>query len=183
MTNEAAVDDGQDVAAAEDELLAALTSELDSLRRLNPFQVLGVGYEAGDAEIRAAFAGLTKRYHPDRFTRYTSQELRGLAAEIFILIRDAYRRLGDEASRAKALQAAAVDRPGGRRRGLLLAPARDDLDDLALGQAARRPQRDAGLLAGRQLARGDAHDRLDVDGGGLTRMPTRELPPIKPRGE
>ncbi|MBK7076114.1 MAG: DnaJ domain-containing protein [Myxococcales bacterium] len=106
VTNEAAVDDGQDVAAAEDELLAALTSELDSLRRLNPFQVLGVGYEAGDAEIRAAFAGLTKRYHPDRFTRYTSQELRGLAAEIFILIRDAYRRLGDEASRAKALQAA-----------------------------------------------------------------------------
>ncbi len=106
VMNEAAVDDGQDVAAAEDELLAALTSELDSLRKLNPFQVLGVGYEAGDAEIRAAFAGLTKRYHPDRFTRYTSQELRGLAAEIFILIRDAYRRLGDEASRAKALQAA-----------------------------------------------------------------------------
>ncbi|MBL8619976.1 MAG: DnaJ domain-containing protein [Myxococcales bacterium] len=106
VMSDAAVDDGQDVAAAEDELLAALTSELDSLRKLNPFQVLGVGYEAGDAEIRAAFAGLTKRYHPDRFTRYTSQELRGLAAEIFILIRDAYRRLGDEASRAKALQAA-----------------------------------------------------------------------------
>jgi len=103
---EATVDEGKDLAAAEDELLAALTSELESLRKLNPFQVLGVGYEAGDAEIRSAFAGLTKRYHPDRFTRYTSQELRGLAAEIFILIRDAYRRLGDEPSRAKALQAA-----------------------------------------------------------------------------
>jgi curved DNA-binding protein CbpA len=128
---EATVDEGKDLAAAEDELLAALTSELESLRKLNPFQVLGVGYEAGDAEIRSAFAGLTKRYHPDRFTRYTSQELRGLAAEIFILIRDAYRRLGDEPSRAKALQAAgarpvvkvptlrpgAVDPAAGRRGG------------------------------------------------------------------
>ena len=102
---DATVDDGKDLATAEDELLAALTSELESLRKLNPFQVLGVGYEAGDAEVRAAFASLTKRYHPDRFTRYTSQELRGLAAEIFILIRDAYRRLGDDASRAKALAA------------------------------------------------------------------------------
>ena len=102
---EAAVDDSQDLSQAEDELLAALTSELDSLRKLNPFQILGVGYEANDADVRAAFAGLTKRYHPDRFTRYTSQELRGMAAEIFILIRDAYRRLGDEPSRAKALLA------------------------------------------------------------------------------
>ena len=107
---EAAVDDSQDLSQAEDELLAALTSELDSLRKLNPFQILGVGYEATDTDVRAAFAGLTKRYHPDRFTRYTSQELRGMAAEIFILIRDAYRRLGDEPSRAKALLRPARDR-------------------------------------------------------------------------
>lgn len=118
---DASVDDSADLLQAEDELLAALTSELESLRKLNPFQVLGVGYEADDADVRAAFAGLTKRYHPDRFTRYTSQELRGMAAEIFILIRDAYRRLNDEASRAKALAAAGARpsvrvptlRPGG----------------------------------------------------------------------
>lgn len=103
--SDATVDDGQDLTQAEGELHAALESELESLRKLNPFQVLGVGYEAGDADIRTAFAGLTKRYHPDRFARYTSTELRGLAAEIFILIRDAYRRLGDEPSRAKALAA------------------------------------------------------------------------------
>lgn len=103
--SEAGVDDGADVDTAERELIAALGSELESLRRLNPFQVLGVGYEAGDADIRAGFAELTKRYHPDRFARYPSQELRGLAAEIFILIRDAYRRLDSDANRAKALQA------------------------------------------------------------------------------
>jgi tetratricopeptide (TPR) repeat protein len=100
---DAAVDEGKDLASAEDELLKALGQELASLRKLNPFQVLGVGYEATDDDVRSAFGELTRRYHPDRFTRYTSQDLRGLAAEIFILIRDAYRKLGDQASRQKTL--------------------------------------------------------------------------------
>lgn len=98
--------DGADMANAERDLLVALTSELESLRRLNPFQVLGVGYESGDAEVRSAFGDLTKRYHPDRFARYHNEPLRKLAAEIFILIRDAYRRLGDATGRATAMAAA-----------------------------------------------------------------------------
>ena len=102
---EAAVDEGQDLAAAEDELLTALGQELASLRKLNPFQVLGVGYESSDEDVRTAFAELTRRYHPDRFTRYTSTDLRTLAAEIFILIRDAYRKLVDEGTRQKTLAA------------------------------------------------------------------------------
>ena len=102
----AALSDGEEVGAAEQELVKALLSEADSLRKLNPFLVLGVGYEASDSDVRAAFGELTKRYHPDLFARYESTQLRQVAAEIFILIRDAYRRLGDEASRAKALQAA-----------------------------------------------------------------------------
>ena len=100
---DAGLTDGSDLAAAETELLVALTSELDSLKRLNPFQVLGLGYEAGDPEVRAAFGELTKRYHPDRYARFQSADLRSLAAEIFILIRDAYRRLGDERSRGSVL--------------------------------------------------------------------------------
>ena len=98
--------DGVDVTNAEEDLIVALTSEMESLRRLNPFQVLGVGYESGDAEVRSAFGDLTKRYHPDRFARYQNEPLRKLAAEIFILIRDAYRRLGDATSRATAMAAA-----------------------------------------------------------------------------
>ncbi|HTJ43908.1 MAG TPA: DnaJ domain-containing protein [Kofleriaceae bacterium] len=97
-----AVEDGSDVADAENELLAALAAEHDSLRKLNPFQLLGVGYEATDNDVRAAFGELTKRYHPDRFARYASNELKSHAAEIFILIRDAYRRIGDDKSRAQA---------------------------------------------------------------------------------
>jgi tetratricopeptide (TPR) repeat protein len=98
--------DGDQMVQAESELTTALTSELESLRRLNPFQVLGVGYESGDDEIRSAFADLTKRYHPDRFARYQSEVLRKLAAEIFILIRDAYRKLGEVNSRNHAMAAA-----------------------------------------------------------------------------
>jgi tetratricopeptide (TPR) repeat protein len=93
----------EDVSEAESELLRALESEAESLRKLNPFLVLGVGYETTDTDVRAAFGELTKRYHPDRFARYQSTQLRQLAAEIFILIRDAYRKLADEASRTQLL--------------------------------------------------------------------------------
>jgi hypothetical protein len=95
--------DGEDVAAAEVELIHALEAEAESLRKLNPFLVLGVGYETTDADVRAAFGELTKRYHPDRFARYQSVKLRQIAAEIFILIRDAYRRLADEKSRQQVV--------------------------------------------------------------------------------
>ncbi|MCX5745457.1 MAG: hypothetical protein NT062_23520 [Proteobacteria bacterium] len=97
--------DGEDLAKAEQELRDALTSEVESLKKLNPFLVLGVGYEATDSDVRAAFGELTKRYHPDRFARYQSSDLRQIAAEIFILIRDAYRRIGDDTGRVQALQA------------------------------------------------------------------------------
>lgn len=99
----ASLGDGQEVAAAEDELIRALLAEAESLKKLNPFLVLGIGYEATDADVRAAFNALTKRYHPDRFARYESTELRSVAAEIFILIRDAYRRLVDQPSRTQVL--------------------------------------------------------------------------------
>jgi hypothetical protein len=99
------ISDGQDVSAAETELVRALEAEAESLRKLNPFLVLGVGYETTDSDVRAAFGELTKRYHPDRFARYQSERLRQIAAEIFILIRDAYRKLADDAGRRQVLGA------------------------------------------------------------------------------
>src|SRR5262245_12106268 len=94
-----ALSDGEAVTAAEADLIRALEAEVESLRKLNPFLVLGVGYETTDDDVRHAFGELTKRYHPDRFARYQSQKLRQVAAEIFILIRDAYRRLSDDQAR------------------------------------------------------------------------------------
>lgn len=99
----AAIGAGEDLTAAETDLVRALAAEVESLKKLNPFLVLGIGYEAGDNDVRAAFGELTKRYHPDRFARYQSTELRNVAAEIFILIRDAYRRVCDEGSRTQVL--------------------------------------------------------------------------------
>jgi hypothetical protein len=106
------VTEGAEITEAEAELIRALTAEAESLKKLNPFLVLGVAYDITDAEVRAAFGELTKRYHPDRFARYESTQLRQVAAEIFILIRDAYRRLGDAAGRASAL--AAIKAPATR---------------------------------------------------------------------
>lgn len=100
-----AVTDGVDIATAEQDLVSALEAEAESLRKLNPFLVLGVGYETTDDAVRAAFGELTKRYHPDRFARYQSAKLREIASEIFILIRDAYRKLADEAGRAQVVVA------------------------------------------------------------------------------
>ena len=97
--------DGEEISAAEADLIRALHTEAESLRKLNPFLVLGVGYETTDEDVRHAFGELTKRYHPDRFARYQSQKLRQVAAEIFILIRDAYRKLADDKSRQQALAA------------------------------------------------------------------------------
>ena len=93
--------EGENIAEAEADLIRALEAEAESLRKLNPFLVLGVGYETTDSDVRAAFGELTKRYHPDRFARYQSTKLRQIAAEIFILIRDAYRKLADANSRAQ----------------------------------------------------------------------------------
>lgn len=103
-----------ELSAAEDELIKALASEAESLKKLNPFLVLGVGYEASDGDVRAAFGELTKRYHPDRFARYESPDLRQVAAEIFILIRDAYRRLGDATARAQVLHTLGKHAPAPR---------------------------------------------------------------------
>jgi len=97
--SQAQIAQGENIAEAEQDLIRALEAEAESLRKLNPFLVLGVGYETTDNDVRAAFGELTKRYHPDRFARYQSTKLRQIAAEIFILIRDAYRRLADQQSR------------------------------------------------------------------------------------
>lgn len=116
-----------EAAAAEDDLVEALEAELRALRAMNPFQVLGVSHTADDGEVRARFGELARRYHPDQFARYESERARALAGEIFILIREAYRKIGDAHSRATTLanlraKAGAPGRP----------PARTSVADLPL---------------------------------------------------
>lgn len=84
--------------------VAKLEQELESLRKLNPFQILGVGYETTDEAVNRAFASLSKRYHPDRFADGEDEEAREIATAIFSLIRHAYRTLNSADARTHALQ-------------------------------------------------------------------------------
>lgn len=159
-----AISDGQEVAAAEQDLIRALEAECDSLRRLNPFLVLGIGYETTDADVRAAFGELTKRYHPDRFARYQSPQLRGLAAEIFILIRDAYRKLADPEGRAQVIASIGAKTP----------------------VRPQTPVRGTPIPAGQTGQTGKTPPpvpRVSVPPVGASMPPPPPLPPPPPRGE
>ncbi len=116
------LEEGAPLVAAEAELVAALRTEQEALRKRNPFQVLGVGYDADDQKVRDAFARLTKKYHPDRYARYQSIEARELASEVFILIRDAYRRIGSPRARELTLSRLQRNRPASQRPAPTRAP-------------------------------------------------------------
>lgn len=54
---------------------------------MNPYQVLGVSEKATDAQIRAAYLELVKKYHPDK---YQDNPLKELAGEKLKEINEAY---------------------------------------------------------------------------------------------
>ncbi|WP_428261159.1 hypothetical protein [Haliangium sp.] len=87
-----------DQAAVGEDVVARLEQERTSLRTLNPFQILGVGYETTDEAVAEAYASLSARYQPDRFAD-ASQDARAVAADIYSLVNDAYRMLSTAASR------------------------------------------------------------------------------------
>ncbi len=91
--------DGDEFVAAEGELVNALREELRSMARMNAFQLLAVSADSTDEAVRSAFGALSKKYHPDRFTRYESTEIRDVASEVFILLRNAYQETGSAQGR------------------------------------------------------------------------------------
>ena len=103
-------DEGAPVVEAERELIEALETELATYRRLNPFQILGLGYRADTRAVHAAFAELSRRFHPDRFVRYQSEEVTTLAEALFVTARDAYRSLATADQRAATLEAIRAER-------------------------------------------------------------------------
>jgi hypothetical protein len=95
---------------AEVDLLVALEAERRGLERLDPYQILGLRDGAGDEEVRDAFAELSKRVHPDRYAQYESEEVRLLASEIFMAVREAYRKVATAEARSR-LAGARAKRP------------------------------------------------------------------------
>jgi tetratricopeptide (TPR) repeat protein len=96
---------------AQHEVVAALEAELRAFASMNPFQILGVGYDATDEQIREAFVTLTKKYHPDRVASLESERARAVSADLFVLVREAYRRVGDPVNRVKVKAQVGAARP------------------------------------------------------------------------
>ncbi len=125
------------VATNESALRAELAGLVKQLRSENPWQALGVRAEAGDDRIRAVYADLAKRTHPDRClgasdaTRKLAEELFALASKAFDAIRDAESRSGwfkqrkqnelDAAARIESERAVYAESEFTRGEGLLRA--------------------------------------------------------------
>src|SRR5438105_4669899 len=84
---------------------AALRREVEeahaALRRANPFQVLGLGPEASDTDVRQAFARLARRYHPDAQRDPAMADLRPKLVDLFVAVSDAQAALKDPATRER----------------------------------------------------------------------------------
>jgi Flp pilus assembly protein TadD len=66
----------------------------------NHYQILGVVRSASQADIKRAYHGLAKRYHPDRFRREADEALLSRIESAFAQVAQAYEALKDSSSRA-----------------------------------------------------------------------------------
>jgi tetratricopeptide (TPR) repeat protein len=91
------------VSSNEGALRAELSGLVTQLRSENPWQALGVSQDASDERIRAAYAELAKRTHPDRCVG-ASDTMRKLAEELFARASKAYDAIRDGDARARFFQ-------------------------------------------------------------------------------
>jgi len=70
----------------------AALSEMQLRIAEGPYSALGLDHAATSEEVRAAFLGLTKQYHPARFGRMSS-EIQRLSNEVFLGIKSAHDQL------------------------------------------------------------------------------------------
>ena len=109
--------------------------------------MLGVGYETTDADVRARVRRADQALSPRSVRALQSPKLRQIAAEIFILIRDAYRRLADESGRQQVLAT------------LGAMPTRAQTQPRAQPRVAARRRRAPSRLAARRRCRPPRRDR------------------------
>ena len=79
-------------------LVENLTSRHLQLKSLNYFEVLGIGHDADNGNIKKAYFKMAKEYHPDRYHN-NPHEARAAASDIFTLINTAYTTLSNEKAR------------------------------------------------------------------------------------
>lgn len=86
--------------AADEALRVELAELANRIRGLDHYGVLEVGSDAGDEEIRVAYAALAKRTHPDRF-HAASSSVRQLAAQVFERIAEAHAAIATAEARTR----------------------------------------------------------------------------------
>lgn len=111
------------VNAAEGLVRERLAGKVAAMRRQDYFEILGIARTAGREDIKRAYFGLAKEYHPDKHFGSASAEVRQLASQIYDLISTAHDTLTDPEERARyeAELAQGVKREMGDEVGKILA--------------------------------------------------------------
>ncbi|WP_024653438.1 J domain-containing protein [Borrelia persica] len=65
-----------------------------NIKIVNPYEILGLKYDASDDDIKRAYKKLVIKYHPDKFANDPIKQKE--ASEKFIKIQDAYERISKE---------------------------------------------------------------------------------------
>ena len=90
------------------ELESEMLQRFSQMRDQDLYQVLGVLGTASTSDVRRAYYGLAKRFHPDKFTR---EELKAKAEQVFAHITEAYSTLSKDETRQKYDEDLASRRP------------------------------------------------------------------------
>ena len=107
-----------------------------SLPLKNHFEVLGVEPGCSDAQVRSAYYGLVKRFHPDAHRDERLADLHDVLEAVFIRVGEAWEVLGDARSRASYEARSGVARrhpeaPAGPAAASPATPATQAADDFA----------------------------------------------------
>lgn len=86
---------GQERASTAQFLRQEILDAEERSRGGNPFEILGVPYEATDAEVKAAYMRLAKRYHPDVHHEPALADLRDRLEALFFRVGEAFQAIGD----------------------------------------------------------------------------------------
>ena len=83
----------------------------EGLKTRNHFEVLGLSRSAGEAEVKEAYFGLAKRFHPDVHHGDSLGDLRDELEEVFIRLGEAYEVLRDPRKRGEYEERLGRQRP------------------------------------------------------------------------
>lgn len=145
-------------------LVGRLEQERESLRKLNAFQILGVGYETTDEAVHEAFASLSQRYHPERFAGDENEVAREIATEIFALIRAAHRLLENGNARERL------------RKELNRASRGDDGAAAASKEKVAAPASPQEEIPTKPVLVAEDGTRVGTDAAGVPAAPQEEIP-------